>query len=423
MRKLYFIFLFLLSFGTLSAQDITIYGFLPSGNPDTEFLRLGHLDAMTGNVFAEDSIYPVNAYALGSSSFDAVNNAFMFIGVDTNFTFRLYSYSIRIDTTLYDPVYGATINDVQNDMNSMGTYGLGNYKSDSVLIDSINNLWQYEYATRFLKIDQQEGTITELTQMPDISAFPVGSSTFDANNGRYIVNAYDNSFKERLLVIEAETGTILSDELTGLQPGDFLNNLEYNNEDDKVYGLYRGSGNTFTAVVSLDLNNENQIDTVYVFEDLKYFVQGSAVFHQASQSYIMYYIDENNNNRLAVIDITTGTRIGNAQISEYLTEIEVDNTEYAIAKYHETVSVDEDVKESSFVLFPNPIVSNGILKINTTENPESIRIYDINGKLWKSIEGSTDNQVQIVLNNLPTGLYVVSLSIDGSIKTEKLLVR
>lgn len=237
MKKLYFIFIFFLSLSTIQAQDITIYGFLPSNNPDTDFLRLGHLDALTGQVFTEDSIYPVNAYALGSSTFDAVNNAFMFIGVDTDWTFRLYTHSMRSDTTIFDPAFGETINDIQNDMNSMNTYGLGSYKSDSILVDSINDFWEYEYATRFLQIDQQDGTITELNQMPNITAFPVGSATFDANQGRYIVNAYDNSFNERLLIINAETGTILSDDLTGLQPGDYLNNLEYNNEDDKVYGL------------------------------------------------------------------------------------------------------------------------------------------------------------------------------------------
>lgn len=423
MKKLCILIALLTTTVTFQAQDISIYGFLPTNNPDTDFLRLGSLDPITGNIFEEDSIYPVNAYALGSSTFDTGSKSFMFIGVDTGFNFRLYTRSLRTETTLSDPIINQTINDLQFDMNSMNTYGLGNYISDSVLIDSINNIWMYEYATNFLQIDQDSGAITELGQMPDISAFPLGSSTFDANDGRYIVNAYDTSFVERLVIINAENGDVISKLPISFNGGGFFNNLEYNNEDDKIYGLFRNANNSFTAIINVDPNNQNLVDTVYVFTDLQYFIQGSAVLHQASQNYIMFYIDNNNISRIAVIDLNAGELTANPALSVSLTEIEVDNTEYALTKYHETVSVYEALRENQFIIYPNPININSLLYIKGNLIPDFAFIQDMQGRLLISYTKEDLANGPIQINGLYKGVYILSLQSNNFFETKKLIIR
>ncbi len=418
---LLFFLLFIFSL-IVRSQDITIYGFLPS-SPDTDFLRLAHFDPITGDVFDEDSIAPATAYALGSSTFDAVQNAFMFIGVDTAWNFRLYSRAIRTKSTLSNPIFNETINDLQYDMNSMNTYGLGSYISDSTLIDSVSDLWDYKYATRFLQIDQENGSLTELNQMPDISAFPLGSSTFDANNGRYILNAFDTAWVERLVIIDAEIGSVLSKEPIGLNPGDYLNNLEYNNEDDKIYGFYRGNSNTYFALISIDVSNEYTVDTIYTFPDLQYFFQGGAVLHQASQSYIMFYVDTANMNRIAVIDVTSGELVANPAYSESISEIEVNNTEYALAKYHETVGLFEDKATSkAFVIYPNPITFNTNLYYQGSSIPDRISVYNSQGLLISSfIIDANDNAIK--LGTLSKGVYLISIQTKNRMETHKVLVR
>jgi hypothetical protein len=386
------------------SQDITIYGFLPSNNPDTDFLKLGKIDALSGTLMDIDSIYPVNAYALGSSAYDAFQSAYMFLGVDTAFNFRLYSRSIRGENTFSDPIINETVNDLQFDMNTTNTYGIGNFKSDSVLIDSINDIWMYDYAMRFLSVDQDSGTISELEQYPDLVAFPVGSSTFDANNGRYIVNAYDSSYVDRLVIIDAGTGSVISKEPTGTGPGEYLNNLEYNNEDDKIYGLFRANNSTFQAIVSLDISNQNLMDTIYIFSDLQYFVQGSAVLHQASQTYILYYIDTTNNSRLALIDLVNGVMIDNPVINESITELEVDNTEYALAKYHESVGVDEQLQlKTSTNVYPNP--ASGLLTIDLKEKAEQISLISLGGKQIFTLENHQAGKIRIPVDHLLPGIY------------------
>jgi hypothetical protein len=422
MKKFTLSILFLtITFFTYS-QDIILYGFLPS-SPDTEFLRLAHFDPISGNVVDEDSIYSATAYALGSSSFDAVQKAFIFIGADTAWNFRLYTRAIRTKSTISSPVFSETLNDLQYDMNSMNTYGMGSYISDSTLIDTLNDFWEYQYATRFMQIEQESGVLTELNQMPDISAFPAGSSTFDANNGRYIVNAYDTSFVERMVVIDAATGTVLSKEPIGLNAGDYLNNLEYNNEDDKIYGFYRGSDNTYYALISIDINNEFEVDTIYTFTDLQYFFQGGAVFHQASQSYIMFYIDTTNTNRIAVIDVLTGDLTANPISNESISEIEVDNTEYALAKYHETVGIlDELNSNKEFVIYPNPISSGASLHYQGKTVPEQIRIYNARGVLVDFHKNLNQN-ITINTGEIKPGVYLISIQTKNRIETHKVLIR
>ncbi len=411
MKRLYFIFLLFSLVFTSVAQEITVYGFLPS-EPDPDFLRLGHLDPLTADIVNEDSIYPAMAYALGSSAFDAVNNAMMFIGLDTAFNYRLYTRGIRAQT-LYDPIIGETINDLQYDMNSTNTYGLGNYVVDSTLLDSVFDIWIYDYGLRFLSVDQEEGTVTELKKMPDFAAFPVGSSTFDANNGRYIINAYDTAFTERLVIIDAETGDILSKEPLELNPGDYLNNLEYNNEDDKIYGFFRGSDLTYFALISIDINNEYAIDTIYSFTDLLYFMQGAAVFHQATQYYIMFYIDDENTSRIAVIDVTSGELVANPEFTGTLSELEVDNTAYALEKYHGTVAISEMKTPDGINVYPNPVKGDRTLTYSLDFIPDKLRVFDLSGRQREELILPESAKGNFQLSNLPPALYILNFEGKG----------
>ncbi|MEJ2594829.1 MAG: T9SS type A sorting domain-containing protein [bacterium] len=419
MKRLYILTVLFFLIFTAVAQEITVYGFLPS-EPDPDFLRLGHLDPLTGEIINEDSIYPAIAYALGSSSFDAVNNAMMFIGLDTAFHYRLYTRGIR-SQTIYDPMIYGTINDLQYDMNSTNTYGLGSYVVDSTLLDSVMDIWIYDYGLRFLSIDQEEGTITELKKMPDFAAFPVGSSTFDANNGRYIINAYDTAFTERLVIIDAENGDIISKEPLELNPGDYLNNLEYNNEDNKIYGFYRGGNLTYFSLISIDINDDYAIDTIYAFNDLLYFMQGAAVFHQETQYYIMFYIDEDNVSRIAVIDVTSGELVANPEFTGTLSELEVDNTEYALEKYHETVAVNEIRSPDRVSVYPNPVQRGKSLTYNLDFAPDKLHVFDLSGRQWEQINLPGAAHGNFKLGDLPPALYI--LTFEGKDRTISYKVR
>jgi hypothetical protein len=212
-----------------------------------------------------------------------------------------------------------------------------------------------------------------------------------------------------LCIIDAATGNILSKEIIDLPAGGSIVNLEYNNEDNKVYGLFRSNDNTFQAIASLDLDNENQMDTIYVFNDLKYFIQGSAVLHQASQTYILFYVDDNDQSRLAHIDIASGTRPANPAINDFITEIEVDNTEYALAKYHELVGETEtNLPDRSLTPYPNPVSS--VLQIDLEETAVDLRLVSLNGQTVFLQEEVPGGKFSLPVERFPAGFYYLVIT-------------
>ena len=414
-----FVFLFFLG-SFLQGQDIRVYGFLPVNNPNADYVLLAGMDPVSGQVMELDSVRPISGYALGSSAYDSYNRAFTFIGVDTDYTFRLVSRSIPADSTLWAPSFGETINDLQHDMNSLQLYGLGNYPNPTNAGD---------WALRFLRIDPQTGVITELNRMPEATAYPAGSSTFDANSGRYIIHIIDTNFVSHLYAIDAENGDILSDAVFNLPPNTDILNLEYNNRDNKVYGLFRNIVDNFFAVASLDIETASISDTVFVINDLQYFVQGSSVFHQMSQTYMLYYIDNNNNSRLLSVNVAEGGLVANPVIVDYFTELEIDNYDFAMMAYHGTTGLGEvkTPKHNDLVIFPNP--STGSITLEFTLEAEGsplITITDVRGTVVRQMKADREMAGTIVrtigIDDLPAGIYLLHVMCNNIIMSDRLVI-
>jgi len=403
-----------------NGQNINIYGFLPVTNPAADYVLLAEMNPLDGTIIQLDSIKPVSGYALASSAFDSYNQAFTFIGVDPGFVFRLYSRSVVYDTTIWSPPFNETINDLKHDMNTLQTYGLGNYPYSSGAGD---------YALRFLRIDQATGQITELNRMPEATAYPAGSSAFDANNGRYIVHIIDTNFVSHLYTIQAESGELFSDAVFNLPAGTDILNLEYNNRDNKVYGLFRNLGENFFAVASLDIETASIADTAYVIDDLQYFVQGASVFHQMSQNYILYYIDDLNNSRLLSVDVSLGNLTANPVISDYLTELEVDNFDFAMMAYHGITSLDESspITGDNLTVFPNPAGERISVRYNAySEEDAVISLFDMSGKrvMQRELPQPVDGifTIKFDVSNFQGGMYLLHFMYHDRVETERIII-
>lgn len=407
--------LFVLLTGTLplsgQSDSIIVYGFVSTGS--SESLTLQAVDAINGGTLNTYSINDYNAYAVGSSTFDQINENYIFIGVNNSSTFRVPSFNLEEETIVSEPQLEATVNDFQYDMNSMNLYGMGNYVVDSIQIGPDD--YQYEYASRFLQVNSETGELNNLNNLPNLRAFPVGGSTFDANGGRYIVNGYDANFMERLFIIEAATGTIISDLPFSFGANQYLNELEYNNNDDKLYGLYRDLSTNLMQLVSVDLAT-NDITPVFTIEDLQYFSQGASVFHQASQSFILYYIDFNNLSRLLVIDVVNQTMVANHEV-DYFTELEINNSRFARLQYQSTTGLDDQVDQSLLTLFPNPVGSE--LRFQANEPIEKIEIYSITGQKLLMLPSLNNVSLSVSVDALPKGIYTaVVQTVNTQIKRQ-----
>jgi hypothetical protein len=418
-RIIPYLIILLLGHGA-TGQEIDLYGFYSNGNPDTSFMKLAQIDPATGTVENIDSIPGIKAYAMGSSTFDQVNRYFTFVGLDAQWTKRLVSWDVDEDLITGQPEVTETINDLQYDMNTTVYYGIGNYISDTILFDTLTNTYIFDYASRFLSVDPASGILTEVALLPELKAIPSGGSTFDANSGRYIVNGIDPEFNDRLFIIDAATGILLSNELLALDDGDYINELEYNNVDDMLYGFYRDNNADIKGIASLDpvtgdIALINELPQVFAF------AQGASVFHQQTQSFILYYIDYSNNNKLLTVDVTTGEIVGDVDLDGNFTEIEVDNTAFAMATYHSTTSIREGSEAVGLTVYPNPAEQS--FTVQASSPIQLVLILDLSGRISRKPSISNATSLSIETGDLPAGLYLVRVWTDHGVATEKISIR
>jgi Secretion system C-terminal sorting domain len=82
-----------------------------------------------------------------------------------------------------------------------------------------------------------------------------------------------------------------------------------------------------------------------------------------------------------------------------------------------------DFDSGSFIIYPNP--SNDLVQISlntTSETIDSIVIFDVLGKVVKSVETVNSNQTNIDVSELSSGVYMVEVATDNNLKQVKKLV-
>jgi uncharacterized repeat protein (TIGR01451 family) len=83
------------------------------------------------------------------------------------------------------------------------------------------------------------------------------------------------------------------------------------------------------------------------------------------------------------------------------------------------LSTDEN-KMSTFKLYPNPV--SNVLTIENNEPFDSIKIYDINGRILKTISSSNEKQLPIDVNDLTQGMYFIEIQ-SGSKKHNQKFIK
>jgi hypothetical protein len=85
--------------------------------------------------------------------------------------------------------------------------------------------------------------------------------------------------------------------------------------------------------------------------------------------------------------------------------------------FSQTTAIGKDVSEVPYLLFPNPFNTVQYLKIGTTQESKTLRLYASDGKMVREIAFSS-NEYLLYKNNLAPGVYLMTISDDH----EKLIV-
>jgi len=81
------------------------------------------------------------------------------------------------------------------------------------------------------------------------------------------------------------------------------------------------------------------------------------------------------------------------------------------------ISVDELTYNGDIKLYPNPTVDNIKLEFATNVQDIKFNIFDLSGRMLAN--GIYENSINV--SQLPSGTYVLQLSIDGKLRTEKFI--
>jgi photosystem II stability/assembly factor-like uncharacterized protein len=91
-----------------------------------------------------------------------------------------------------------------------------------------------------------------------------------------------------------------------------------------------------------------------------------------------------------------------------------------------SLSINETLKhEFKFTIYPNPANTNITISNDnaTFQGPIAIRIYGVRGELLIFEEFKDNNQMELKLDNLRSGIYIVQIQSKSWVETQKLIIQ
>ena len=100
--------------------------------------------------------------------------------------------------------------------------------------------------------------------------------------------------------------------------------------------------------------------------------------------------------------------------------LEITNSDGNQAYYSSVLISNEDFNKILFTLYPNPVTDK--LLIESQENISQAAVYNIHGKLVKTIRFNASNPIEINVSSLQNGMYFLKIETEnGRIATEKFI--
>lgn len=96
---------------------------------------------------------------------------------------------------------------------------------------------------------------------------------------------------------------------------------------------------------------------------------------------------------------------------------------YIESCYEKNVGIDEILQNSNVSISPNPVQQGQIIEVEANNSIAEIQIYNVSGKLEKTISSSFTKKQGIDTHDLEKGFYLLKIEIEGGwVLTSKVLV-
>ncbi len=394
-----------------TAQTPVVYGLryeMPDPNtPNVGYEQYVSINPLDGTVTVLDTIDGVEAVGLGSSTFDQVNQEYIFWGINNQQQYKLYRLDAQTGAVVNNPPLSAYPLELEFDMNTGGLYGLENTGSAMV----------------FTSVDLNSGALQALSSVSIAEFANYSTSTLDATFGTYYFIGGNTGEVSRLYGLDLDSGLVVSQPAITYPAIE----LEYDQTQNMIYGL---AWNKYVENFQL-LQIHPFSGAISVIMEVPGLtgaqagiLSGSSVFHQESQTYMFIGINENGQ-KLYSLDVVNGLHLSSPGLSmSNIIELQVDNTIFAAARYGRTNSVSL-VKLSGLSVSPNP--TNGLLQLESElplQEDARILIMDSKGSLVKQTSWAKGAlSTELNLEAQPKGLYLIDVVTQQGRWSTKVILR
>ncbi len=299
----------------------------------------------------------------------------------------------------------------------------------------LRNVYGLRYALQRKGIEIvkiEEDYVKTVAKMTDLKQFEAGNTTFDSNRGLYIFTARDQYNEKRLYRVNVQNGNILDQPLVDEY---IFDELEYDLQDNKLYGMARKSSNV-SQYFFVEINPLNAYPTIIrpIF-GLQSVELGLSTFNHKTGAYIFVGENKNKETHLYQLDVLSGSIISKVQLFEKLSELQMNNSEF-VADLYEDVKIFEDNNQDKDVYFSEKgdnvlLLAEVVVKDNIQLRPlnsiedKSVEavIYNIYGQIVLSEPIFLDIKMnkQIDARDLKSGIYTIKVKTKSKIFAQRFM--
>jgi hypothetical protein len=399
------IFIFILSSFSGQAQINLVGASVNTSTGSIDILKWQALDS------ASVTTYPtiLQGYLFNSSLFNAYNSNYYLTGITSTSSGLLTFNTVTNEATLSP--YSTFSNITEIDMSIGKIYTL---TSDSIGYISVN---EFDINTG---TDSLLGVISE----PGIQGIITDATGFDSNNGILYYIGYDVSPSNCLYSIPVREPVFSWSKTTLLTtaPINNFSSVNYDNVNNIIYASNAEYDSSYNYIGNkvVEINKiTGEVISRGLLAGFPWFVGGSSSFDQFSGSLLLVGIDTNNVQSMIVFDTYNNT-YQTGFVPGSVSEIVCDNYAFAQNAYG-IVSVDEK-DHPDVSIFPNPATTKFTLKMNSSADKSTLKIYNVNGKELLSRE-IQNPETEISTDFLAKGVYFVTLQNQKTLHTRKLIVQ
>jgi hypothetical protein len=350
----------------------------------------------------------LQGYFAGSSAFDAYNGNYYLTGI-TATDQGLFSFNTQTNEQDLSEVTSFS-NISEFDMSTGRTYDL---HMDSTGYISVN---EYDIETG---TDSMIGVIYE----PGANGIVFDAIGFNSNDGiiYYVGFTNEPAICIYAIPVREEVFSFTRTTLLPTAPFNIITSVNYDNVNDKIFALNATYDSLFNytgnEIVEID-KETGEIIILAELAEFTAFVASSSSFDQNTGSFLLVGIDTNNLMRMIVFNTNTNT-YETGFVPGSVSEIVCDNTIFALNNFILTSVITHE--EIDFGVSPNPATDKLKVTVNATEDI-LVRVYSMNGKLVIRKDFSPEENIELYLDFLPSGAYLVNVLSGGMNGSKKIQV-